>query len=70
MDRLLGTQMQKPMLGDLSGLTDTMWDLIVDTLGALAISTFGGWYMSRGERSFIEAWVQKFVAHNRGLFRA
>ena len=32
MDSFFGTNMQKEMLGDPSGLTDTMWDLIVDTL--------------------------------------
>ena len=53
MDRLFGTTMQKPMLGDPSGLTDTMWDLIVDTLGAGTISIFGWVYMRRSRRSFI-----------------
>ena len=69
MDRMLGTNMQKPMFGDPSGLTDTMWDLIVDTLGAFAISALGWWYMRRGERSFIEAWIQKFIDRNPRLFR-
>ncbi|HDP89548.1 MAG TPA: hypothetical protein ENN42_06275 [Thioalkalivibrio sp.] len=69
MDQLFGTNMQKPMLGDPSGLTDTMWDLIVDTLGALIISTLGWWYMSRKERSFIERWIRKFIARNPHLFR-
>ncbi len=69
MDRLFGANMQKPMLGDPSGLTDTMWDLIVDTLGAFAISALGWWYMRRGQRSFIEAWTRKFIARNPRLFR-
>jgi uncharacterized membrane protein YjdF len=69
-DRTFGTQMQKPMLNDPSGLTDTMWDLIVDTLGALGISVFGWWYMRRGADSFIEIWIQKFIARNPDLFRA
>ena len=69
MDQLLGTNMQKPMLGDPSGLTDTMWDLIVDTLGALIISIFGWWYMNRRERSFIESWIRKFIEHNPRLFK-
>jgi uncharacterized membrane protein YjdF len=68
MDSLLGTNMQKPMLGDDSGLTDTMWDLILDALGALIISLLGWWYMVRGERSFIERWIRKFVARNPRLF--
>ncbi len=68
-DQTLGTTMQKPMLGDPSGLTDTMWDLIVDTVGAFVISLFGGWYMAREEDSFIEVWIRKFIHRNPGLFR-
>ncbi|MDZ7804638.1 hypothetical protein [Thiohalophilus sp.] len=69
MDHLAGTNMQKPMLGDNSGLTDTMWDLIVDALGALLISVFGWWYMKRGERSFIVDWIGKFTDRNPRLFK-
>ncbi len=69
MDRLFGMNMQKPMLGDPSGLTDTMWDLILDTLGALVISLLGWWYMKRQQHSFIEAWIRKFIASNPRLFR-
>lgn len=68
-DQLLGMRMQKPMLGDPSGLTDTMWDLIVDTLGAALISIFGWWHMKRDRRSFIDVWTDRFVAKNPRLFR-
>lgn len=68
MDRILGLNMQKPMLGDASGLTDTMWDLIVDTMGAAAISLLGWWYMKRRECSFIDKWIQWFIDKNPGLF--
>ncbi|MBN1276560.1 MAG: hypothetical protein JXA35_03640 [Deltaproteobacteria bacterium] len=68
MDRIFGTNMQKPMLGDYSGLADTMWDLIVDILGAFAISIFGWWYMKQGQRSFIENWIQKFIDKNPRFF--
>lgn len=68
-DQLFGMRMQKPMLGDPSGLTDTMWDLIVDTLGAALISTFGWWHMRRDRRSFIDVWTDRFVAKNPRLFR-
>ena len=68
MDSFFGSTMQKPMLGDPSGLTDTMWDLIVDTLGALIISLFGWWYMHRGERWFMRVWIEKFIAQNPGIF--
>lgn len=69
MDQIAGTNMQKPMLGDPSGLTDTMWDMIVNALGALTISALGGWNMKRRERSFIEAWIRRFIERNPRLFR-
>lgn len=69
MDQLAGTTMQKPMLGDSSGLTDTMWDLIVDAIGALLISVFGWWYMVRGQRSFIVEWICIFIERNPRLFK-
>lgn len=69
MDSLFGLRMQKPMLDDPSGLTDTMWDLIVDTIGALAISCMGWWYMHRKTESFIESWIEKFIDRNPKLFR-
>jgi hypothetical protein len=69
MDRFFGTNMQKMIPGDpLSGLTDTMWDLIVDTLGAAAMSLLGWWYMKRPECYFLEAWIQKFIEKNPRLF--
>lgn len=69
MDQLFEMNMQKAMLGDPSGLADTMWDLIVDTLGAFVISVIGWWYMVRKEHSFIERWIQKFVKRNPHLFK-
>ena len=69
MDQTFGLEMQKPRLGDPSGLTDTMWDLVFDAIGALIISTFGWWYMAHGQRSFIEDWIGKFIAYNRQLFK-
>jgi hypothetical protein len=68
MDQTFGLQMQKPRLDDPSGLTDTMWDLWFDAVGAVIISGFGWWYMVRDERSFIENWIRKFNAYNRRLF--
>ena len=63
MDRLFGFNMQK------SGLVDTMWDLIVDALGALVISVLGWVYIRRaGSDSFLEEWINDFVEANPGLF--
>lgn len=69
MDQVFGLNMQKPMLGDPSGKTDTMWDLIVDTSGAIVISGLGWWYIANRRTSFIESWIRKFLARNPRLFR-
>jgi hypothetical protein len=70
MDRLAGMNMQKPMLGDPSGLTDTMWDLIVDALGAFAIAVLGyGWLKTKESDSFLERWIREFVRNNPQMFR-
>jgi len=69
MDQFFGTNMQGMIPGDpSSGLTDTMWDLIVDVLGAAAVSLPGWWYMKRRECSFIDAWIQKFIEKNPRFF--
>lgn len=68
MDQIFHMNMQKAMLGDPSGLTDTMWDLIVDTLGAVIISVLGWWHMHHRRSSFVDAWIRKFVARNPHMF--
>lgn len=69
MDKLAGMNMQKPFLGDPSGLTDTMWDLIVDALGALLIAVSGYLYMKWGMNSPVERLIRRFIAGNPRLFR-
>ena len=70
MDSIFGMDMQKEMLGDPSGLTDTMWDLIVDTLGALVISVLGYGYLKTAKNeSFLERWISRFIRGNPRLFR-
>lgn len=69
MDQIVGTNMQKPMLGDASGLTDTMWDLIVDAVGAAVISCFGWWSMKQKSRSFLDRWIEEFIERNPRMFR-
>ena len=69
MDRLVGTTMQKPMLGDASGLTDTMWDLVVDTVGAAVIAVLGYGYLKvSAGKSFLEQWIAAFLEANPRLF--
>jgi len=62
MDSLFGLNMQK------SGLVDTMWDLIVDAIGAIVIAAAGYVYMKRGNESFIDRLVDKFIDANPRLF--
>lgn len=70
MDGLFGMNMQKPMLDDPSGLTDTMWDLIVDTIGALVISVLGYSYLKTAKnQSFLERWINAFIKNNPQLFK-
>lgn len=70
MDSAFGMNMQKPMLGDPSGLTDTMWDLIVDGAGAMVISVLGWRYLKRPDKkSFLERWIDGFVQRNPRFFR-
>lgn len=70
MDSFFDMNMQKPMLNDPSGLTDTMWDLIVDAIGALIIAIIGYFYIKKGKKeSFIERWVTAFVMSNPRMFK-
>lgn len=70
MDSVFGLNMQKEMFGDASGLTDTMWDLIVVTVGALTISLLGyGYLRTAGNESFLERWIQLFIQRNPRFFR-
>ncbi len=69
MDQLLGLNMQKPMFNDPSGLTDTMWDLIVDGIGAAVIAFLGwGYLQTKGSESFLESWIDDFIEKNPHLF--
>ena len=63
MDQSFGMNMQK------SGLVDTMWDLIVDSVGAAVIAFLGWAYLrTAGSNSFLERWIVGFVRANPRLF--
>lgn len=63
MDQIFGMNMQK------SGLIDTMWDLIVDSIGA-SIGAFAGFLYLKGHNlRGLSGFLRDFVAENRGLFR-
>ena len=54
MDLVFELNMQK------SGLVDTLWDLIVNVLGAAAIAILGyGWLRTSDGGSFLEQWIQR-----------
>lgn len=64
LDNLLGLNMQK------TGLVDTMWDLIVDSIGALIASTFGYLYLKK-DKIFLFGFgniIRKFQKLNPKLF--
>lgn len=70
MDRLFGTDMQKTMLDDPSGLTDTMFDLLIDAAGALVIALYGYLHLRKAAgESFLERWIAVFIRRNPRLFR-
>ncbi len=63
MDQSFGMNMQK------SGLVDTMWDLIVDSVGAAVIAFLGFVYLrTAGSNSFLERWIVGFIQANPRLF--
>jgi hypothetical protein len=56
MDQVFGLNMQK------SGLVDTMWDLIVNVIGAAVIALLGyGWLKTTEVDSFLERWIERFT---------
>lgn len=68
MDELAGLTMQKPMLGDPSGLTDTMWDLIVDIIGAGTMSLASLAYMRRARHERTDHWLRRYVRRHQTFF--
>lgn len=68
MDRWFGTNMQPATPGDPSGLSDTIHDLIVDTVGAAAVA-LGGWRYLRGAQTTpVDNWARRFIARNPQIF--
>jgi uncharacterized membrane protein YjdF len=63
MDQVFGLNMQK------SGLVDTMWDLIVDTIGASVGALSGFLFLKRREMGGMTGMIREFVRLNRRFFR-
>jgi hypothetical protein len=68
MDEFFGTNMQPATAGDPSGLTDTIHDLIVDTVGAAVVSLFGWRYLARARTPHVDNWAKRFIERNPQLF--
>lgn len=62
-DRMFGMNMQK------SGLVDTMWDLIVNTIGAGIGALVGFFYLKGLEVGGLTGVLQEFIQKNRRFFR-
>ena len=63
MDQAFGLNMQK------SGLMDTMWDLIVDALGALFTSLIGFIYLKGGKTRIFNRLLARFASENPKIFK-
>jgi uncharacterized membrane protein YjdF len=68
MDQWFGTNMQPATASDPSGLTDTIQDLIVDTIGAAVVSLWGWRYLRRPHESRIDSWAARFIAKHPRVF--
>jgi hypothetical protein len=68
MDHYAGTDMQPATPGDPSGLTDTIHDLIVDTVGAAIVSLAGWRYLARARTSRVDNWAKRFIERNPQIF--
>lgn len=71
-DSLFGANMQKArgLAGDSRmGVMDTMWDMILNTGGALVASLAGYFYLKKKEMFLIKTLVEKFEKSNISLFK-
>lgn len=50
------------------GVMDTMWDLVLNSMGAFIASIAGYFYLRKGEMPIIKRLIKKFEAKNPSLF--
>jgi signal transduction histidine kinase len=67
MDNLFNLNMQKTHIG--RGVTDTMYDLILDSIGALASSIAGYFYLKKGDSRIYNYFLTHFEKNNPKLFK-
>lgn len=63
LDQSLGLQTQH------NSVIDTMWDLIVDSLGALVIAVLGYFYIRSTKSLIFNRMIRRFLKNNPQLFR-
>ncbi len=71
-DSFFGANMQKArdLGGDTRvGVIDTMYDMILNTIGALIASVAGYFYLKKGEMFIISRLLRKFERRNPSLFK-
>jgi len=61
LDQIFGTNTQR------SGLVDTMWDLIVDTIGGFAAAVTGYFFLTKGKESFFIKLTLKLISKNDSI---
>ncbi len=49
-------------------LSDTIHDLIVDTVGAAVVSIAGWRYLARARTSYVDNWARRFIQRNPQVF--
>lgn len=70
MDQVFGTNLQKPMFNDPSGLSDSMLDLVVDAVGALIMCTYGYLHLKFPKKSALFGrWTGSFIRKNPRFFQ-
>ena len=63
LDSLVGSHMQA------SGHIDTMWDLIVDSIGAFIASVLGYFYLKGSGVFYLDTLIRKFIKNNSKYFK-
>lgn len=67
---LSGLPIQVPQMSDWSGVSDTMWDMIMNAGGAILVAAYG-WHRFRpGRAPAVPSWVARFLAENPRLLAA
>lgn len=64
LQQLSGLPIQVPQMSNWSGLVDTMWDLILNALGAILVAAYGWRRFRPGSPQDAPPWVAHFMAEN------